>query len=72
MSLGYQNSYWPLHEPGRYLSGIGLVPAGPHFHTEIVLPPSVLETSAVRPVAFMNGTKEIEFNADVVLPPMFV
>ena len=22
-----------LHEPGKYLSGIGFVPAGPHFHS---------------------------------------
>ena len=71
-SLDYQNSYWPLHEPGRYLSGIGLVAAGPHFHTEIVLPPSVVEASPVVPVASMNGVNEIEFNVAVVLPPMFV
>lgn len=72
MSLDYQNSYWPLHEPGRYFSGIGLVAAGPHFQTEIVLPPSVVEASAVAPVASMNGDKEMEFNALDVLPPMFV
>lgn len=40
----------PLHEPGRYFGGMGLVAAGPHFQEEMVLPPSVVPTMAVAPV----------------------
>lgn len=36
-----------LQEPGRYLAGIGLVAEGPHFHSVMALPPSVLPTTAV-------------------------
>ncbi len=33
-----------LHEPGRYLLGIGLVVAGPQRHSMMVLPPAVRPT----------------------------
>ena len=36
-----------LHEPGKYLVGRGLVAAGPHFHSVIVLPPSAVPSTAV-------------------------
>jgi hypothetical protein len=41
-----KNQLVDLQEPGRYLLGMGLVAAGPHFHSVMVLPPSVVPTSA--------------------------
>lgn len=64
-----------LHEPGKYLVGIGLVAAGPHFHSFTVLPPSVVARRAtfVVPVAgATKGTIEIAFAVAVVSPFKFV
>ena len=44
------NTQAALHEPGKNLVGIGLVPDGPHFHWVMVFPPSVVPTTAVVPI----------------------
>ena len=56
-----------MHEPGRYFDGIALAVAGPQFQLAIVLPPSVVPTSAVVPVWI--GASLIEFAVADVLPP---
>ena len=58
-------NYAALQEPGRYLAGIGLVAAGPQRHSVIVLPPSVVPTSAAVPT---YGLREIEFLVELVSP----
>ena len=74
LSIGH--NIWPklidyaaLQEPGRYLAGIGLVAAGPQRHSVIVVPPSVVPTSALVPT---YGLREIEFLVELVSPMRLV
>lgn len=64
-------NHQPLHEPGKYLAGIGLVAEGPHFHIAIVPPPAVAGAKAVVPAASEYGVRVIEFAVPLVDPPRF-
>ena len=61
-----------MHEPGKYLAGIGLVPEGPHFHIAIVPPPAVAGGKGTAPAASINGVRVIEFAVPLVDPPRLV
>lgn len=61
-----QQGHEALHEAGKYLTGKPLLLAGPHRHPAMVLPPSVLPTTAVSPVC--SGVKAIVLAELLVLP----
>ena len=72
LPLAIGHNIWPklidyaaLQEPGRYLAGIGLVAAGPQRHSVIVLPPSVVPTSALVPT---YGLREMALALALVSP----